>query len=340
MEIQKKVPLKPFTTFKIGGEARFFCRVKNTDELLEALIFARKEKVPFLILGSGSNILLSDDGFPGLVIKMEITGIKYQKKEKSVEVSVGAGENWDAFVAETVEKNLHGLENLSGIPGTVGAAPVQNIGAYGVEVKDFISWVEVFDTKELKTRHLSKEQCEFEYRSSIFKTPKGKHFAITRVGFLLHTKPNLKLHYRDVAEHFNRKNIAKPSIYEVREAILFIRSGKFPDLNVVGTAGSFFKNPILSKKRFDALIKMYPDMPFFPESYGRVKVPLGWILEHVVGVKGKREGDVASFEKQALVLVNFGNARSHEVYNFARNIEREVKEKTGIDVEWEVQWVE
>lgn len=339
MEIQKNVSLREFSTFKIGGEARFFCSVTTKEELLEALVVARKEEVPVFILGGGSNVLVSDDGFSGLVIKMDFRGIEFLDKGTTVEAIASAGEPWDAFVAQVVEKNLRGLENLSGIPGTVGAAPVQNIGAYGVEVKDSILWVEVLNTKTLKTEVLENEACQFDYRNSFFKTKKGKHLIITRVCFSLSKKRPLKTDYKDLTDYFFSKDVT-PTLKGVRKAVLEIRGRKFPDLSKIGTAGSFFKNPILSKHQFKALMRMYPDMPYFVQPYGKVKVPLGWILEYVCGVKGKRVGDVASFEKQALVLVNFGSASAYEVSTFAHEIIRNVKEKTGIDVEWEVQWVE
>ncbi len=339
MEFLEKVSLKDYTTFKIGGEAKFFCVAKNTDELMEAVIFARKEDIPFLVLGGGSNMLISDDGFSGLVIKMEIHGIEYLESGKFVEVVVGAGENWDEFVSETLSRRLFGLENLSGIPGTVGGAPVQNIGAYGVEVGEFVKDVEYFDTSDLKFKNLVKDECEFEYRDSVYKRAKAKKWIITRVTFRLQKKGKLRLDYKDVSEYFLQKNIKKPTLLSVRKAILEVRSRKFPDLSEVGTAGSFFKNPIVTKKHFLSLSRMYPDIPFYKASYGRVKIPLGWVLEHICGVKGVKINNVASFEKQALVLVNFGEAKSNDVYNYACEIERQILAKTGIEVEWEVRYV-
>ncbi len=339
MEFREKVLLKDYTTFKIGGEAKFFCEVRNKDELMEAVIFARKEDVPVLILGGGSNMLISDDGFVGLVIKMEILGIEYSENEGTTDVVVGAGENWDNFVSGLVKQRYFGLENLSGIPGTVGGAPVQNIGAYGVEVGEFVKDVEYFDTVDLKFKNLKKDECEFDYRDSIFKRAKAKKWVITRVTFNLQKKGKLRLDYRDVSEYFLQKNIKKPTLLSVRKAILEIRSRKFPDLKEVGTAGSFFKNPIITKKHFLSLSKIYPDIPFYKTSYGRVKIPLGWVLEHICGVKGVRINDVASFEKQALVLVNFGEAKSNDVYNYACEIQRQVLAKTGIEVEWEVRYI-
>ncbi len=341
MHIEEHVAIKAFTTFKIGGEARFFCRAKSADDVLEAVIFARKQNVSWMILGGGSNVLVSDDGFDGLVIKMELMGIeKVEQADGRTEISVGAGENWDGFVAWTVKQKLYGLENLSGIPGTVGGAPVQNIGAYGVEVSEVISWVEVFDTKELKIKTLKPEECDFSYRYSIFKTPKGRHFIITKVGFVLSKKGKLKLEYKDLAQYFGAAATAAPTLPAVRKAVIEIRARKFPNLKTHGTAGSFFKNPILSKKDFQALSLMYPNLPSFPQSYGRVKVPLGWILEHVCELKGTRVGSVGSFQNQALVIVNYENATAREVSDFVHEIAQQVKQKTGITIEWEVQYVE
>lgn len=339
MEFREKVMLKDYTTFKIGGEARYFCEVKNIDELMEAVIFARKGDLPILIIGGGSNMLISDDGFLGLVIKMEIKGIEISETLNSALLAVGSGENWDSLVETSVSKGLYGLENLSGIPGTVGGTPVQNIGAYGVEVGEYIKDVEYFDTNDLKIKSLNGGECEFDYRDSIFKRSKSKKWIITRVTFELKKKAKLKLDYKDISEYFLQKNIKKLTLHAVRKAILEIRSRKFPDLKEVGTAGSFFKNPIVTKKHFLSLTKMYPDLPFYKASYGRVKIPLGWVLEHICGVKGVRINDVASFEKQALVLVNYGNAKSNDVYNYACEIQQQVLAKTGIEVEWEVRYV-
>ncbi|TSC83610.1 MAG: UDP-N-acetylmuramate dehydrogenase [Parcubacteria group bacterium Gr01-1014_17] len=365
MELLQHISLAEFTSFKIGGKADYFCRAQSVDELKEALAFAKEQSLPFFILGGGTNMLLSDDGFRGLVIKIEIKNSPLEGSTptqvggRDVLIAVDAGENWDEFVAETVARGLWGLENLSGIPGTVGGAPVQNIGAYGSEVKDVVLLVEVLDVKTGKIKKLSDTECCFGYRDSIFKKPEGKNFIITRVAFLLRKdgKPNLS--YKDLAVYFAGKPV--PSLADIRRAVLEIRSRKFPDLKTHGTAGSFFKNPIISKEKFDELKKCYPGLPGFTiderhqmfeanpaSSAGRrrgdniggrslVKVPLAWILDNICGLKGFQRGSVSLWKDQPLVLVNDGGASASDISALADKVTRIVKEKTGIQIEKEVQ---
>lgn len=338
MQIRENVSLKGFTTFKIGGAARYFSVATESADIPDAVAFARKNKIPFVVLGGGSNVLISDEGFPGLVIKMDILGIDFEEGRGSgVEVIVGAGESWDDLVRLAVEKNLYGLENLSGIPGTVGAAPIQNIGAYGSEVKDTISFVEAFDFDSQEFRIMSAKDCKFGYRDSIFKTSAGRRLIVTRVGFLLKKKGELNLEYKDIAAFFAAKKAATPS--DVRSAVLQIRAKKFPDLRKFGTAGSFFKNPIVSEKFCKELKEKHPDLPVFPAGRGKKKLSLAWILDKVCDLKGNRAGAVGSFENQALVLVNYGGASAFDVSDFADNIALIIKQKTGIEVEREVQTI-
>ena len=336
MTIERNVSLKELTTFKLGGPARYFCRARSVDDLRGAVEFARKEKLPLAVLGGGSNVLVPDRGFDGLVVKMETLGITFTDRPRGrVLVTAAAGEDWDYLVSLAVNKGLWGVENLSGIPGTVGGAPVQNIGAYGAELKDVVGFVEVFDTQTFKLRKLRKRDCGFSYRHSVFKTPLGRKFIITAVGILLNKKGGPHLDYKDLAAFFaGRKR--PPALPEVRRAVLEIRGRKFPDLKTCGTAGSFFKNPLVSKKTYRELLKRFPALPSFPAVAGRVKLPLGWIIERICGLKGARDGKVGTFEKQALVLVNHGGASACDVAIFADKIARSVKEKTGLNPEWEV----
>ena|SRR3989344_834752 len=339
MKIESNVPLKDMTTFKVGGKARYFCRVNNLSEIREAVAFGRENKWPITFLGGGSNILVSDEGFPGLVIKIDILGVTFEDRPRGkVLVTAGAGENWDYLVDLAVRKNLWGLENLSGIPGTVGGAPVQNIGAYGVEVKDKISFVEVYDVASGAVKKLLPRACRFSYRDSIFKTAAGKKYIITKVGFTLDRKGKPKLVYRDLATRLGGKK-KPPAISEVRDAVLQIRAKKFPDLVSVGTAGSFFKNPIISKSEYQKLAKKFPDLPFFAVDRTRVKLPLGWIIDRVCKLRGASRGRVSMFENQALVMVNRGGAKASEAAALAKEVERIVKDKTGLQIEWEVQRV-
>lgn len=337
MNIEENVSLKEFTTFRAGGLARFFCRAKSTAHLSEALSFAREKSIPVFVLGGGSNLLVSDHGFAGLVIKMEIMGMNFRENtDGTYQAEVGAGENWDAFVGECVRRELSGVENLSWIPGTVGAAPVQNIGAYGSEAKDSILSVEVFDMKTSKADILSTKDCRFGYRDSIFKHEEGRDFIITRVTFSLRKDALLKTDYKDVKAYFSERNIPSPTLQELREAIIAIRTAKLPDTTKLGTAGSFFKNPVVLESVRDALKEKYSEMPSFADKSGFAKIPAAWILDKVCGFKGIREGDVGTYENQALAIVNYGKATTAEIDSFAKKMEQVVFEKTGITLEREV----
>lgn len=332
--IKEQESLAPYTTFKIGGPARFFCTISNQDDLSEAVAFAQEKKIPIFVLGGGSNVLISDKGFDGLVIKIEIMGIE----EQGDILLAGAGEQWDDFVEYAVNKGLYGIENLSAIPGTVGAAPVQNIGAYGTDAAEKIHAVSAFDTKERVFVEFSNAECHFSYRDSIFKKEKGRYI-ITRVSFSLKRDGAVNTTYKDVKEYFVKKGITDPSLKEVREAVIDIRWNKLPDWKLWGTAGSFFKNPIICTEHYEGLKKAYPDLPGYPEGDGVVKVSLGWILDKICNMKGYCAGNVCVYEKQALVLVTKPGATSEEVIKMAQDIMKMVKEKTGIDIEGEVEWV-
>ncbi len=338
MKITENQGLKELTTFKTGGNARYFCIVTNEDELIEAIGFSKKNKIPFFILGGGSNILVADKGFDGLVIKIEIKGIKYEENGNSVKAIVGAGENWDNLVADTIERGYYGLENLSLIPGTVGASPVQNIGAYGSEVKDTIESVYVLDVKKDEYKTFSNSECDFSYRDSIFKKEKGRYVVIY-VTFNLNKDGKLNLTYKDVQEYFNKRQNSNPSLRQVRNAIVDIRTNKLPNLQEYGTAGSFFKNVIVSQAKARELVSKYPDIIVHQVNDKKVKIPLAWILDNICGFKGKRKGNVGVYKNQALVLVNYGNAISNEVIELAQEMVDCVYEKTGIEIFPEVEYV-
>jgi UDP-N-acetylmuramate dehydrogenase len=340
MKIQKNVSLKEYTTFRTGGPADFFVIVSSVEELKKAVSYAKRKSIPIFILGGGSNILIRDHGFKGLVIKVEIKGIEEQEKSDThVEVVAGAGENWDEFVAHTVSRNLYGLENLSLIPGSVGAAPVQNIGAYGTEAMNLISWVEVFDIEKGKVRRLINEECGFTYRDSMFKKPHGKKYIITRVAFILSKSHAFNTSYKDVQEHIEKNNLKHEdlSLNKLRDIVIGIRKRKLPDIKEYGTAGSFFKNPIIPKTKYEQLLLLYKDMPHFVVDKNNVKIPAAWMLDKLCGFKGHREDNVGIYENQALVLVNFGDATSEQILKLAEKMTECVKEKTGIVLEPEVQ---
>ncbi len=329
MEILTHVPLAPFSTFRIGGVARYFVRVDTVADLVEAFRFARERSLPVFILGGGSNVLIADEEFKGLVIKIELRGVSFEPEGTEVTASVAAGEPWDAFVAETVERGLQGLENLSGIPGSVGAVPVQNVGAYGVEVAQTIVRVEVFNPATETVALFSNAECDFGYRDSFFKTEAGRSLIITRVYFRLNPRGVVNTRYRDVQSYFARRGIECPTVKELRAAVIEIRQDKFPDLTRIGTAGSFFKNPIISAAEAAKLQEQFQGLPLFPLPDGRVKVALGWLLEQL-GWKGKCVGAVGTFDRQSLVLINVGGATAREVREFAEAITQDVQEKTGM----------
>jgi UDP-N-acetylmuramate dehydrogenase len=336
MNIEENIALRDFTTLKLGGPARYFTRVRTVDELREVLLWSKERNLAFFILGGGSNVLMSDKGFNGLVVKMELKGKVFEEKGDHVEVVVGAGEVWDELVEDAVVRGCYGLENLSAIPGTVGASPVQNIGAYGVEVKDSIAWVEVYDTETHTMHTLSREECKFGYRESIFKTGEGKKYIVTRVAFALRYTGSLSMSYKDIKQYFEDRGSGQPSLVDVRKAIIAIRSKKFPDLTKVGTAGSFFKNPIILRAHYDALCMQFGDIPSYPAQEGFVKVPIAWFLDRL-GWKDVRRGHVGTWSAQPLVLVHYSGGNSDEFLALADEIIEGVRTRTGIILEPEVR---
>lgn len=340
MTIAENIPLQNLTTFRIGGTARFFVAVKTLDDIKEAVLFAQKNNLPIFILGGGSNVLISDKGFSGLVIKNEIEGIEAREVEASLtEVVVGAGVEWDHFVEYAVSHRLYGIENLSLIPGSVGGAPVQNIGAYGSEVKDTISWVETIDMTTGESKTFSQQECVFKYRDSYFKKPEGKNYIITRVAFRLSRQGMLNIQYKDIAEYIKNNNLTESDItlQKVRDMVIAIRTTKLPNIKELGTAGSFFKNPIIEKSAYEMLLTQYPTLPHYGVDDTHVKIPAAWMLDNLCGFKGYRDGNVGVYKNQALVLVNFGGASFDAVHSLAQKMIACVKEKTQIELEKEVQ---
>ncbi len=334
LSFKQNVPLKEQTTLKIGGPAEQYLAITSEQTLDAAVGYAENNQLPITVLGGGSNVLISDDGVQGLLLHMQIKGIeKDDIDDTHVLLTASAGETFDDVVAYSVANGLWGLENLSYIPGTVGASPVQNIGAYGVEVKDTIYAVRVYNTREWRFEVLTAQECMFGYRDSLFKKAQGKKYIVVAVTFKLSTKANPQLQYKDLKEEFSAHT---PSLKEVRDAIGKIRASKFPDWTKVGTAGSFFKNPIIPKQKLEELLKIYPDMPSFPVNNTEVKVPLAWILDNVLHMKGKGTKTVKLYEKQPLVLINTGAATSAEVIDFAEMIAQKVHDTTKITIQWEV----
>ncbi len=331
------VMLRECTTLKIGGPARYFVTVETRTELSTAVRFAQQNGLPFLVIGGGSNILVADQGYPGVVIAMKIMGRAYQTTQDGVTAQVGAGETLDEFIEETVERGYWGLENLSAIPGTVGATPVQNVGAYGVEVGDLITSVLVYDTLIHEWKYLTQADCHFAYRESIFKTDIGNHLIVCEVTFALRTTPVPRIAYADLRQFFGDDRM--PTQSAIRAAIIEIRSKKFPDWHLLGTAGSFFKNPIISRDDALALRARYEGLPIFEMNETQMKVSLGYILDKVCQLKGYRQGKLSLYDNQALVLVNHGDATAQEVYEFIEQISKFVFDATGIHIETEVRCI-
>ncbi len=338
--IEKDVSLAPLTTFRIGGRAKYFVRVNNIEELKAVPTFlSEREGLPIFILGGGSNILVGDEGFSGLVIKMELKGVEWkeEKNAPSTLLRAGAGEVWDELVGEVVSRGFSGMENLSGIPGSVGGSVVQNIGAYGAELKDILHSVEVFNLNTGHLETLSNEECLFDYRHSVFKTSGGDGRIIIAATLRLNKRGLPNLTYRDLEIYF--KNRPAPTAPEIRQAVLNIRQSKFPPLSEVGTAGSFFKNPIVSREKFRQLSSTYPDMPNYFVDEDNVKVPAAWLLDKVGNFKGVREENVGSWQNQALVLVNYGKASAKEIKALANKMQKIIQDKTGIALEPEVGFI-
>ena len=339
MKPKENVPLALFTTMRVGGSARYFFNVSTVEELCEALSFAKDKKIPFFILGLGSNVIVPDEGYSGVVIKIGINKIEYEECGEKRRVIAGAGERLDLLIEETIKRGLYGLENLSFIPGTVGATPVQNTGSYGVEAKDVIEWVEAINTDTLKIKRFSNKECNFGYRESFFKTQKGKKYIVVRVSFMLDTKGILNTKYRDITEYISDHNIKGVTLSILRQIIVAIRIKKFSGSGY-GTAGSFFKNPTVSKEKLNKLLKIYPDLKYFPAGTDEVKIPAAWLLDHVGGWKGIREGNVGTWQNQPLFIVNYGGGSAREIKALSERIIEDIREKTGIVLEREVQYLE
>jgi UDP-N-acetylmuramate dehydrogenase len=332
LKIQQNIPLKAYNTFGISVNAKRFIEVTSVYELQQLL---KTEKELFLLSG-GSNMLLTKN-IEKLVVHVNIKGISIDKEdENNVYLTVNAGEDWHEFILWCISNEYGGVENLSLIPGNVGTCPIQNIGAYGVEVKDIITKVEGLETSTGKLVSFSNTACKFGYRNSIFKnTHKGK-IILTSVGFKLTKKEHqLNTSYGAIEKELASKKILKPTLKNVSDAVIAIRKSKLPDPKEIGNSGSFFKNPVISKEEFVKLQKANPNIPNYVVSENEIKIPAGWLVEQS-GFKGKRFGDAGVHEKQALVLVNYGNASGKEIYQLAQKIQETVFKNFKISLEIEV----
>lgn len=337
LHIKENISLAAYTTLHIGGVARYFAEVQSIAEVKEAVRFAQQNALPLLVIGGGSNMLIADEGFAGLVILNRLEGREYRVVgDGTVELICQSGELLDIVIADTVEKGYWGLENLSAVPGTVGATPVQNVGAYGVEVSQLISHVEVYNLVTGESEIFSNDECDFAYRESFFKKEIGKNYFIVAVHFILSEVATPKIGYVDLQKKFMGTT---PSQNAVREAVIVIRSQKFPDWHVLGTAGSFFKNPTIPRYEADRLRALYPELPQYEAGTGMVKISLGYVLDKLCGLKGYTKGNVGLYEGQALVLVNHGGATAQEIKKFAMHIADLVFVKTKIVITPEVQFI-
>lgn len=332
MNIQTNFSLKNYNTFGIEAKAKEFVSVTSITELKEVLQLHND----IFILGGGSNMLLTQD-IPKLVVHLNLKGREIvEENENFAIVKAQAGENWHEFVLWCIDQNFGGIENLSLIPGNVGTTPIQNIGAYGVEIKDTMFSCEGLNLKSLEIETFSNAQCQFEYRESIFKNELKNQYIITSVCFKL-TKKNHKVSttYGAIETELELQNIQNPTLKDISNAVIAIRQSKLPDPKELGNSGSFFKNPIISKEAYERAKAIHPEIPHYVVSDTEVKVPAGWLIEQA-GFKGKRFGDAGVHKNQALVLVNYGTATGAEIVNLSKNIQQTILEKFGIAIEAEV----
>ena len=335
MYIKPNYSLIHHNTFHLSVKTRWFMEYDNEEELSRILQddFFRENR--FLSIGEGSNMLFIND-FDGIILHSQIKGIAVEEETSaSVLLRVGAAEHWDDVVAFAVSKGWGGLENLSSIPGTAGAAAVQNIGAYGVEIKDVTETVEAFNPRTGGKQFFTNEACKYGYRHSFFKEAGTDPFIITAIRLRLQKSPQFRLDYGNLAKAFSNRTV---TLQAIRDFVIDDRRSKLPDPKELGNVGSYFINPVIPTQQFDELKMRYPSIPFYPVSEGTVKVPAGWLIEQC-GFKGKRENHVGVYEKQALILVNFGGATGNEIAAFAEKICRSVYEKFGIHLIPEVKYV-
>jgi len=335
MHIQYNADLQPFNTFHVAARAARLARFTTAEELRELLNTAELKDLPRLVVGGGSNLLLTRD-WPGVVLLNEVGGIEVAEETADhVIVRSGSGVMWHEFVAHCVGKGWGGIENLSLIPGKVGAAPMQNIGAYGVEIKDVFDHLEALRISDGEVVRFNGAQCKFGYRESFFKREGKGQYIILNVAFKLAKHPEIHTHYGSIKHELEKRGIAKPTIQDVSDAVIHIRRSKLPDPNVLGNAGSFFKNPVVPTELAESIKTKYPDVVSFPAGEGQVKLAAGWLIEKA-GWKGFREENLGVHKDQALVLVNYGGSTGSAIYDLSTRVLESVKEKFGVELEREV----
>ncbi|MFJ3484349.1 UDP-N-acetylmuramate dehydrogenase [Pseudomonas sp. NPDC090202] len=333
LHVQTDVSLKPFNTFGVDVRARFYCEAHSDSDVREALAWAAERGVEVLVVGGGSNLLLTAD-IDAVVLRMASRGIRIIHEDcGGAVVEAEAGEPWHPFVLEMLARGLAGLENLSLIPGTVGAAPMQNIGAYGVELKDVFHSLVALDRQSGELREFSLEDCAFGYRDSVFKHQTGR-WLILRVRFKLSFSARLHLDYGPVRQRLEEQGIKEPTPLHVSRAICAIRSEKLPDPAVLGNAGSFFKNPVVPGELAERIRETHPGLVAYPQADGQMKLAAGWLIEQA-GWKGFRDGDAGVHALQSLVLVNYGAASGHDLLNLAQRIQSDILQRFGVTLEME-----
>lgn len=339
LKLQEHVNLAGLTTMKIGGKAKYFTEVTKVNQLPEAFVWLKAQNLPHFVLGGGSNTIFDDGEFKGLVIKMGLLGFKVlEENDNSAIVWVAAGEDWDEIVARCVKLGLTGIESLSGIPGLAGTAPVQNIGAYGQEIKNVIKQVSVFDTQTKQEVMLSNADCGFDYRNSVFKSSQKGRYIITSIEMQLSKQPAKIPPYKDVIDYFKKAKNSSPDLHQVRAAVLEIRKHKFANPAEMPNAGSFFKNPIIPTKQADKLKAKFPEIRMFEQPDGTCKVFAGWLIEQA-GLKGEQLHKVQVDPNHALVLENTGGASQKDLMELITKIQAEVNTIFGINLEPEPEIV-
>lgn len=331
MDLQENATLQPYNTFGIEASTRYLVRINSLPQLQEFIAHPTLSKLPRLILGGGSNVLFTQD-WEGVTLLNELKGIEIiSEDENDVVIKAASGENWHSLVMYCVERGFGGIENLSLIPGTVGAAPMQNIGAYGVEIKNVLETVEFFDFESNSVKIFTNSECEFGYRESIFKRELKNKVFILGITIKLSKKPTFNTSYGAILQTLEENKVEELSVKAISDAVIQIRQSKLPDPEKLGNAGSFFKNPEILTEKYKILKEKFPDMPGYLVNSEKTKVPAGWLIEHL-GWKGKVVGQTGNHKKQALVLVNYGDAKGNEIYEHAQKVIASVKQYFDIQL--------
>lgn len=334
MKLEEYVPLAPLTTLGVGGEARFFIEAHSEKDIEEAAAYARERRLPLFPLGGGSNLLVPDEGVEGVVVKVAINDVVFEDAGVETLVIAGAGARWEDIVDCAAERGLFGIENLAGIPGTVGGAAVQNIGAYGAELASVFAYADAVDSTTGLSRRVAGNEAAFGYRTSLFK--KDRSLIVTRAAFRLRARGTPDISYPDLLRA-QAEGVPLSAPSEIAAAVRAIRAKKFPNSAEEGTAGSFFKNPVIPRDLADALAERFPGVPAFPQKGGTVKISLAWLLDHALSLKGFSKGAARLYEKHPLVIVARTRARAEDVDALAHEVSARVFAETGISIEREVE---